>query len=173
MRLHAAGDVPGVRADDADPHRQPAVVGAVGAGRGGRSASQSLCSMCQSAGCSAMRAAKASASAWVAARHPVAQRGRPDSSIGGLMRCPQPSSSVNQSADRQQRGAGRGGQQRRAGRHPGRLAEELHLDAVRGQVAVGDQADHPAGPQPLGQDLESAAAAPPVSGSTSMPRLSR
>ena len=38
---------------------------------------------------------------------------------------------------------------RRAGRHPGGRAEELHVDAARRQVAVGEQAERPAGPQPL------------------------
>ena len=50
MGLHPTGDLPVVRADDADLHR---------------SASQSFCSMCQSTGRVAIRSANASASACV------------------------------------------------------------------------------------------------------------
>ncbi len=53
-----------------------------------------------------------------------------------------------------QRRAGLHGQRGRAAHHPGLLAEELHLDAAAGDIAVTDQADNLAGPQPLGQDGE-------------------
>ena len=53
-----------------------------------------------------------------------------------------------------QRRAGLHGQRGRAAHHPGLLAEELHLDAAAGEIAVTDQADNLAGPQPLDQDGE-------------------
>ena len=46
---------------------------------------------------------------------------------------------------------GQRGQPRRAGREPGRLAEEVDLDPGAGEVAVGQQADHAAAAQPPGQ----------------------
>jgi len=62
------------------------------------------------------------------------------------------------------------GEHRGPSGHPGPLAEEVDLDTAGGQVAVGDQADQSAGPQPPGSVPK---AAPPVCGSTSMPRPSR
>src|SRR5215469_4151755 len=53
-----------------------------------------------------------------------------------------------------QRRAGLHGQRGRAAHHAGLLAEELHLDAGAGDIAVTDQGDKLAGPQPLPQDGE-------------------
>ena len=53
-----------------------------------------------------------------------------------------------------QRRAGLHGERGRAAHHAGLLAEELHLDAAAGDIAVADQADNLAGPQPLRQDAE-------------------
>src|SRR6266566_657446 len=71
-----------------------------------------------------------------------------------------------------QRRAGLHGERGRAARHAGLLAEELHLHAGAGDIAVTDQADKLAGPKPLRQDAERAAR-PPLAGSTSTPRPSR
>src|SRR5207342_1281872 len=48
-----------------------------------------------------------------------------------------------------QRRAGLHGERGRAAHHAGLLAEELHLDAAAGDIAVADQAYGLAGPQPL------------------------
>ena len=167
VRLHAAGDVPGVRADDADPH-QPArrVVDphrdrAAFARRpqpdASRSASQSCCSMCQSVGCAAMRAAKTSASAWVPVATWSRSRRCASSSIGGADALA-PAAVVGEpeatgsSAAPVVAASSAGPAGIRAG-----SPKKLDLDAVARQVAVGDQADALAGPQPLGQHLAAGA----------------
>ncbi len=55
---------------------------------------------------------------------------------------------------------GRRGKGSRARGHPGGLAEERHLDAARGQVAIARQADQAARPQPLCQHTEHALGTP-------------
>src|SRR6266487_2416766 len=93
VRLHPAGDLPRVGADDADLHGSPSVplvllvlllivapalVAATASGpgsspatgrsrAGSRSATNTFCSMCQSSGCSRMPASKKLAICWVIA----------------------------------------------------------------------------------------------------------
>jgi hypothetical protein len=74
----------------------------------------------------------------------------------GVERDP-PVRAVEPLTDRNQRGSGPGGQQRRSGGHPGRLAEEGHRYPGGGEVPVGEQAHHAARPQPLGEHLGRAA----------------
>ena len=83
------------------------------------------------------------------------------------------SSSLVADVGGQQRGTGLDRQLRRAGRHSGGLAEEVDLHTGSGEVPLGHQAHHPVVPQPFGEHLERAGRSPPVSGSTSKPRLSR
>ena len=59
-----------------------------------------------------------------------------------------------------QRRAGLHGERSRAAHHAGLLSEELHLHAPAGDIAVTDQADSLARPQPLRQDAERAAHPP-------------
>ena len=54
----------------------------------------------------------------------------------------------------QQRRPGCGRQLRRAGRHPGRLAEEVDLDAGAAEVPLGHQAHHLVVHQPLAEQRE-------------------
>ena len=78
----------------------------------------------------------------------------PASSIGGPIDRPQPPSSVNQVP------TGRSGapvsrrQHRRATRHPRGRAEELDVDALPGQIAIGDQADSASGLEPFGEHAD-------------------
>ena len=51
--------------------------------------------------------------------------------------------------------------------------KNVDVDAAAGQVPVAEQADHPAGLAAARSSTSRAARSPPVSGSTSMPRLSR
>ena len=96
VRLHPAGDVPGVRADDADPHARAARRGSSAA----RSSSHSRCSMCQSAGCcgDARRRRRR--------RAPASWSATSVCGTGSCHRMRQPSSGERQ-GHRQQRGAGR------------------------------------------------------------------
>ena len=96
VRLHPAGDVEGVRADQADPHAVrpwPDRFRLAGARlpvlRSARSARHSGCSMCQSAGCSPMPRSKMSAISWVPPRTCADSR-VPGSVIGGWMWIAQP-----------------------------------------------------------------------------------
>ena len=147
------GHVPGVRADDADPHERPRPSGGVEirepqalqhvpvlrvvGDAGGEGVGQRLCHDRRLLGpgpCSGhldrrMDPALHDRRVVVPERHGQQQRAR-------LL-----------------------GEQGRSGRHPGRLAEELHLDAGGGQVAVGDQADQAAVAQPPGERAEGGAAA--------------
>jgi hypothetical protein len=59
-----------------------------------------------------------------------------------------------------QRRAGLRSERRRAAHHAGLVAEELHLDAPAGDIAVTDQAGKLACPQPLRQDAERVARPP-------------
>ena len=46
------------------------------------------------------------------------------------------------------------GERGRAGRHPCGRAEEVDLETGRGEIAVAEQRERAAGPQPVGEDLE-------------------
>ena len=108
--------------------------------------------MCQSVGCAAMSTANASASACVTAG--TWSRSRPSGiGTGGLIACAQPFG-VNQVAAGSSAAPVRRGEERGAARHARRLAEELHLDAAAGQVAVGDEADDPVLAQPLPEHVQ-------------------
>ena len=171
MRLHAARDVPGVGADDADTHVRPPRPGRVPAVRPRRQVGEPEPLQHVPVG----RVRGDVGGEVVGQRLGAASRpGRAAGPRQDLDRrvdalTPQPPSSVNHRLHRQQRGAGRRGEQRRAARHPGGLAEELDLDAVAGQVAVGEQADVPARRAAARRAPPPAGARPPVSGSTSMP----
>ena len=166
--LHAAGDVPGVRADDADPHgpsRRPPPVRRAATPRHGRGQPGRV---------------------EVAREHPLQHvpvlRVRPDRALedgGQLLRhrgylllprslaghrnllvdVGSPALALIPQCDRHQGGAGLHRQRSGAAHHPGLLAEELHLDAGAGDVPVGQQAHQQAGPQPLGEHAEPAHAA--------------
>ena len=127
--------------------------------------------MCQSAGCSAIRSANAVREQLRPAPHLFGQ-----ARAGQLDRRPDPLAPAavigEPEAHRQQRRPRLGREQRRPARHLRRLAEELDLDAVAGEIALGDEAHHAARAQPRREHI-GGGLCPPVSGSTSMPRLSR
>ena len=70
-----------------------------------------------------------------------------------------------------QRRAGLHGERSRAAHHAGLLAEELHLHAAAGDIAVTDQADHL--PARSRWARMPNLCVPPLAGSTSMPKPSR
>ena len=96
--------------------------------RGRRSAVQIGCSTCQSAGAAAISAANASATAWVAAGTSRAAGHRHRRGASGT---DQPSGGEAAGRPGSARAPVSAGQPRRAGREPGRLAEQLDLDPGR------------------------------------------
>ena len=134
MVLHAARDVQGVRADQADAHGLPP------AGPGRRRVEvgqpQPLQHVPVLRGARRSRPRTCRPATWVAAVTLARSRSPRGSATGGWTRTAHPVG-VNHSPTSSSGGAGGSGQQRRAGRHPGGLAEELHLDPARGQVPVG------------------------------------
>ena len=104
--------------------------------------------MCQSLVCSTIAAPSTSAHAWVIAvarSRVVPPRGHVDGRVEGDDDAPAAPPALVADRDRVQRAPLGQRQRGRAGRHPGRVAAQLDLDAAGGEVAVGEQRDD-AGP---------------------------
>ena len=162
VRLHPAGDVPGVRADDADAHVRPSPPGTGRGGQVGEPEPLQHVPVGRVRGDAA--AAKQSASACVAGRHPLAQRARPARSIGAPIALA-PAAVVGEA--RVARAAARRRSSRRAA--PGRRASGSARRRTSPRRRCGTDRGRRAGRRPCSRAAarpapRSAAAAPPVSG---------